>query len=118
MVNKVKKPLDHAKQSATDALKTSSKRLIQKKQQKQLGDLISNKIADQITKTTSQLRQDCFRNMKNQQNYKKEDTYQQKKTAVYQLRLKQYVIIIMEYQELIHLLYSTANQTLKKRTKT
>ena len=39
------KLLDHAKQSATDALKTASKRAIQK-----TGDLIGNKMADRITK--------------------------------------------------------------------
>ena len=42
------KPLDHAKQFATDALKTASKRLIQKRA-KAAGDLIGNKIADRIT---------------------------------------------------------------------
>ena len=38
----------HAKQSATDALKTPSKRAIQKTD-KATGDLIGNKIADSIT---------------------------------------------------------------------
>ena len=38
------KLLDHAKQSATDALKTSSKRIIQKRAEG-AGDLIGNKIA-------------------------------------------------------------------------
>ena len=41
------KLLDHAKQSATDALKTSSKRVIQKKVAA-TGDLIGNKIADKL----------------------------------------------------------------------
>ena len=41
-----KKRLDHAKQSATDALKTASKRAIQET----TGGLIGNKIADKITK--------------------------------------------------------------------
>ena len=47
------KLLDHAKRSATDALKTAWKRAIQKKQ-KQLatGDLIRNKIVDRITKVS------------------------------------------------------------------
>ena len=40
------KLLDHAKKSATDALK-----LLQKGQFKATGDLISNKIADNVTKT-------------------------------------------------------------------
>ena len=41
--------LDHAKQSATDALKTSSKRVI-KKEAEATGDLISNKITNRIAK--------------------------------------------------------------------
>ena len=41
--------LDHAKQSATDALKTSSKRVIRKTAEA-TDDLIGNKIANKITK--------------------------------------------------------------------
>ena len=43
------KPLDHAKQSATDAIKTSSKRVIQKTAEA-TGDLIGNKTANRIIK--------------------------------------------------------------------
>ena len=43
------KLLDHAKQSATDALKTASKRAILKSAEA-TGDLISNKTADKIIK--------------------------------------------------------------------
>ena len=43
------KLLDHAKQSATDALKTSSTRTIHKTA-KTAGDLIGNKIANRTTK--------------------------------------------------------------------
>ena len=43
------KRLDHAKQSAIDALKTSSKRVIQKTGEAS-GDLIDNKIANRISK--------------------------------------------------------------------
>ena len=43
------KLLDHAKRSATHALKTTSKRVIQKTAET-TGDLIGNKIADRITK--------------------------------------------------------------------
>ena len=43
------KLLDHAKQSATDALKTASKRAIQKTDEA-TSDLIGNKFADKITK--------------------------------------------------------------------
>ena len=42
------KLLDHAKQSVTDALKTTSKRIIQKTAEA-TDDLIGNKIADRIT---------------------------------------------------------------------
>ena len=45
------KLLDHAKQSATDALKTTSKRVIQKPAEA-TGDLIGNKIAYQITRAS------------------------------------------------------------------
>ena len=41
--------LDHAKQSATDVLKTNSKRVIQKTPEA-TGNLIDNKIADKDTK--------------------------------------------------------------------
>ena len=49
------KILDHAKQSATDALKTTSKRIIQKSAEA-TGDLIGNKIADKmkVSKTSPQ----------------------------------------------------------------
>ena len=42
------KLLDHAKKFATDALKTSSKQVIQKTAEA-TGDLIGNKIANRIT---------------------------------------------------------------------
>ena len=45
------KLLDHAKQPATDALKTASKRAIQKIAEA-TGDLIGNEIADKITRVS------------------------------------------------------------------
>ena len=45
------KPFDHNKQSAADALKTVSKRVIQKKAEG-TGDMIGNKIANRITKVS------------------------------------------------------------------
>ena len=45
------KLLDHAKQSATDAIKTSPKRVIQKTTEA-TSDLIGNKIADKITRVS------------------------------------------------------------------
>ena len=50
------KLLDHPKQSATDALKTTSKRVIQKTAEA-TGDLISSEIADRITKVSKTLPQ-------------------------------------------------------------
>ena len=49
LINKYgQKLLDSAKKSTTDAIKTASKRAIQKTAEA-IGDLISNKIADKIT---------------------------------------------------------------------
>ena len=45
--------LDHAKQSATDAIKTSSKKVIKKKKAETAGDLIGNKIANRILKVST-----------------------------------------------------------------
>ena len=50
-VKNSKKIIDHAKQSATDAFKTASKRAIQKTEA--TADLIRNETADKITGTTS-----------------------------------------------------------------
>ena len=44
--------MDHAKQSATDALKTGSKRAFQKTAEA-TGDLIGNKIADKTTRISN-----------------------------------------------------------------
>ena len=46
MVNTAQKNIDHVKQSATNALKTTSKIVIQQKQHKQVLILIGNKITD------------------------------------------------------------------------
>ena len=45
------KPLDHAKKSATDALKTSSKRAIQKTAEAN-GHVMGNKTADKIARVS------------------------------------------------------------------
>ena len=50
------KPFDHAKQSATDAIKTFSKRVIQKTAGA-TGDLIGNKIANKISKLSQNSQQ-------------------------------------------------------------
>ena len=51
MINAVKKILNHAKQSATDALKTTLQRVIQKTVEA-TGDLIGNKIYNKVTKVS------------------------------------------------------------------
>ena len=50
------KRFDHAKKSATHALKTSSKRVIQKTLEA-TGDLIGNKIANKITRVSKNSQQ-------------------------------------------------------------
>ena len=51
------KPLDGAKKSTTDAIKTASKRAIQKAAEA-TGDLIGNKIADKITSVSKKSNND------------------------------------------------------------
>ena len=48
----IQKPLDHAKQYATDVFKTFSKRVIQNTAETN-DDLIGNKIADKITRSSN-----------------------------------------------------------------
>ena len=55
------KLLDHAKQSATDALKTTSKRVIQKTAEATL-DLIGNRIGVKITKVSKTSPQKIVKN--------------------------------------------------------
>ena len=55
------KVLDHAKKFETDALKTSSKWVIQKTAEA-LGDLISSKIDVKITKLSTNSQKKLFRN--------------------------------------------------------
>ena len=50
------KRLDHAKQSETDTLKTTWKRVIQKRAEA-IGDLIGNKIANKIAKVPKKSQQ-------------------------------------------------------------
>ena len=54
------KHLDHTKQSATDALKATSKRAIQKAAEA-IGDLIGNKIADKNYKSLKNFTKEWFR---------------------------------------------------------
>ena len=70
------KLLDSAKKSTTDAIKTTSKRAIQKTAEA-TGDLIGNKIADKITSVSK--KPSINNNNNNNCNYNNEDTYPQKK---------------------------------------
>ena len=71
-----KKLLDSAKKSTTDAIKTASKRAIQKTAEA-TGDLIDNKIADKLTNHSENLHKVMKLIMK--WKYQKKDTYLQKK---------------------------------------
>ena len=59
------KLFDHARQSATDPLKTTSKKAIQKTPEA-TGDLIGNKIADKITKISKPLQQNISQTITNE----------------------------------------------------
>ena len=59
------KRLGHAKQSAADVLKTSSKRVIQKTAEA-TGDLIGNKIANKITKVSKNSQQNNLETVTNE----------------------------------------------------
>ena len=74
------KLLDHPKQSATDALKTSSKSVIQKTAEA-TGDLIGNKIADKNTKVSKNPEENNLETVTNENDKKnlKKDIYLQKK---------------------------------------
>ena len=78
-----KKLVDSTKKSATDAIKTTSKRSIQKTAEA-TGDLIGNKIADKLSSVSTELQskkspkefihQNCY-----QMKYQKKDIYLHKK---------------------------------------
>ena len=72
--------LDHAKQSATDALKTTSKRVIQKTT-KSTSDLTDNKIANKNTEVSKNSQQNNLETVKNEviKKYLKKDIYLQNK---------------------------------------
>ena len=78
------KPLDHAKKSATDALKTFSKRVIQKTAEA-TGDLIGNKIADGTTKSSKDSQQNNSETVTNEPDKKipKERYISRRKTRNY-----------------------------------
>ena len=59
------KPLDHAKQSATDAFETASKRAIPKTAEA-IGDVTGNEIADKITNVSKKSQQNNSETVTNQ----------------------------------------------------
>ena len=74
-INTVKNFFDTAKKSTTDAIKTASKRAIQKTTE-ETGDLISNKIANKMTSILKNYHRIIYRRHRN---IKKKNTCLQKK---------------------------------------
>ena len=68
------KLLDHAKQSATDALKTASKTAIHKTAEA-TGDLIGNEIPNELTRVSKTLTTNIQKQIKNK--YLEKDVYLQ-----------------------------------------
>ena len=91
------KLLYHVKKSATDWLKTASKRAIQKTA-KSTSDLIGTKIADKITKVLKNSEMIIQRQLQTRM-------------------IKKYLNGIMEYQKIINLSDNASNQHHKFRTK-
>ena len=119
------KLLDHAKQSAADALKTTSKKIIQKSAEA-TGDLVGNKINNIITKASRSSPQNKSETIANEHTWWKntEKTlyiyiyiYIQKKTRKLWMIWHWYNSIIMEYQKIINLLNNTPNYPSKFKTK-
>ena len=103
------KPLDHAKQSATDAFKTASKRASHKTAEA-TGDLTGNKIADKVakvSKNSQQTNSEIDTDEKDKEIPKDIYIYIQEKDK--KLLMKWDYHIIMEYQKIIYLLDNTPN---------
>ena len=77
----VKKLLDSAKKSKADAIKTASKRAIQKAAEAN-SDLIGNKIADKITSFSKKSNNNNNNNEDVELATHKKDTYLQKKESM------------------------------------
>ena len=101
------KLLENAKQSATDAIKTSSKRVIQKTAEAS-GDLTGNKIANRTTKVSKNSQQNNSETVTNEPE-RKYLKYLKKITYI----ITYYNSIKMEYQKIINLLENTANRCTK-----
>ena len=88
------KRIDHTKQSTTDALKTSSKRLIQKTTEATC-DLTDNKVANRITKfsrSSPQINSETITN-EHDKKYLNKDIYLQKENRKL-LMILEYTVII------------------------
>ena len=90
-----KKPIDSAKKSTTDTIKTASKRAIQKTAEA-TGDLIGNKIADRITSVSKKSNNNNNNNNNNVELTTHKKRYispEQRKQIIEELRLvpKKYV---------------------------
>ena len=106
------KRLDHAKQSATDVLKTASKKTAEA-----AGDIIGNKIADRAAKVSKTLPQNNPET--NEEEILREGyiSPEKRRKIIDNLRLIHSQYIIKEYQKIINLLDNTENELSKFRTR-
>ena len=85
------KLLDHAKQSATDVLKTFSKRFIQKTEEA-TDDLIGNKIANRIAKVSKSPQQNISETVANEHDKEipkeRYESLEEREEIIDELRLK------------------------------
>ena len=105
------KLLYHIKHPVTDVFKRASQRATELNTEA-TGDLIGDKIADKIRKVSN-----CKLQMSMTKKCLKKDIYFQKKDRKLLMIWDQYNTIIMEYQNIIKVLYNTANQPSKFRMK-
>ena len=106
------KRLDYAKQSATDVLKTASKKTAEA-----AGDIIGNKIADRAAKVSKTLPQNNPET--NEEEILREGyiSPEKRRKIIDNLRLIHSQYIIKEYQKIINLLDNTENELSKFRTR-
>ena len=108
--------LDHAKQSAVDAPKTTSKRATQKNPAESTDYVIGNKIADKITRVSKTLPKNNLEANKEEILRERYISLELRDKIIDDLRLILYNII-MEYQKTINLLDDTTNHPFKFRTR-
>ena len=113
MSNKYSQKLvDTPKKSATDAIKTVSKRAIQKTAEA-TGDLVGNKIADKITSASKKSHNEKIQSNEVNNEIPKERyiSPKERQQIIDELRL------IIEYQKIANLIDDASNQLSKFRTK-